>query len=349
MDELDLELIREKRREKKREEARRKFKLMLFLFLITGAMLSTGTYAWFSSNRIVYIEFFNVHVETDGGMQISADGDEWKSVLTLEDLISVHEGLYTTSTNQIPYQMRPVSTIGEIDRTSGFMKMYFGAAENDGSDNYILSTTRDVEERGSGLESDGNFIAFDVFLKTTGAKDMYLSGESYVKVDGEDSSVGIENSSRVAFVYEGNTTSDNNIAIVQGLSEATNDDVYIWEPNYDLHTESGVENARKIFGITTTETGGKQLGYYGVKQEFSESEHVYTSEADPDHYPNYFGKVNVDIATTSDNTANNFLITVPDGITKLRIYMWLEGQDVDSENNASYGNVDFYLQFTLNS
>lgn len=348
MDELELEIAKEKRKEKKKEEARKKFRFMLFWFMITGVLLTSGTYAWFSSNRIVYIEFFNVHVETDGGMQISADGQDWKSVLTLEDLTTVHEGVYSSSTNQIPFQMKPVSTIGEIDPASGFMKMYFGSAENDGSDNYILATSRDVEERGSGVDSSGNFIAFDIFFKTSGSKDMYLSGESYVKYDGEET-VGIEYSSRVAFVYQGNTTSDNNLTAIQGLSEATNNDVYIWEPNYDLHTEHGVENARKIFGITTSENGGKQLSYYGVKKEFSESEHVITSEADSDHYPDYFRKVDVDIATTSNNTSNSFLITVPDGITKMRVYMWLEGQDVDSENNASYGNIDFYLQFTLNS
>ena len=28
--------------------------------------------------------------------------------------------------------------------------------------------------------------------------------------------------------------------------------------------------------------------------------------------------------------------------------MWIEGQDVDSENNAAYGDIEYFLQFTLN-
>jgi hypothetical protein len=40
--------------------------------------------------------------------------------------------------------------------------------------------------------------------------------------------------------------------------------------------------------------------------------------------------------------------TVGSGITKMRIYMWVEGQDVDCENAASYDDIDFNLQLTVN-
>ena len=34
------------------------------------------------------------------------------------------------------------------------------------------------------------------------------------------------------------------------------------------------------------------------------------------------------------------------GITKVRVYMWVEGQDVDCENNASGGDLLYNLQFS---
>ena len=37
------------------------------------------------------------------------------------------------------------------------------------------------------------------------------------------------------------------------------------------------------------------------------------------------------------------------GITKMRIYMWVEGQDVDCENTASGGNIIYSLQITTES
>ena len=33
----------------------------------------------------------------------------------------------------------------------------------------------------------------------------------------------------------------------------------------------------------------------------------------------------------------------------MRIYMWIEGQDVDCENNASGGDLTFNLQFSSSS
>ena len=55
--------------------------------------------------------------------------------------------------------------------------------------------------------------------------------------------------------------------------------------------------------------------------------------------------------TINYKTKNGFTHYVPifsltSGITKVRIYMWVEGQDVDCENNASGGNIDFDLQIT---
>ena len=35
------------------------------------------------------------------------------------------------------------------------------------------------------------------------------------------------------------------------------------------------------------------------------------------------------------------------GITKLRIYFWLEGQDVDLENEVSGGELEFKLEIAI--
>ena len=40
------------------------------------------------------------------------------------------------------------------------------------------------------------------------------------------------------------------------------------------------------------------------------------------------------------------LFTINAGITKVRIYAWVEGQDVDCENDASGTNVTFNIKFT---
>ena len=35
------------------------------------------------------------------------------------------------------------------------------------------------------------------------------------------------------------------------------------------------------------------------------------------------------------------------GVTKVRVYMWVEGQDVDCEDNASGGTVSYNLSFSI--
>lgn len=331
--------------EKEKRKRRRKIFFLLLWFLLTGVLLSTGTYAWFSSNRIVEIEFFDVHVETDGGIQISSDAIDWHTVLSLTDLNNAPE-TYPDSVNQIPVNMRPVSTGGLVDTSTGYLKMYEGNVENTGIDHYVLSTFRSIEERGA-EESEASFISFDIFFRSTSPKDVYLSSESYVNYVGEEG-VGIENSARVAFVKEGYRDLNGDIDVIQHLKGATDDDVYIWEPNYDTHTRSGVENAFSVFGYEINEVDEPRIKYDGVIGEIDKSEDIDVSVANSDHFPNKFKKVNPSVATTRNFNKNQYLFHIDGGITKFRVYMWLEGQDVDSENNASFGDISYFLQFTLN-
>ena len=37
------------------------------------------------------------------------------------------------------------------------------------------------------------------------------------------------------------------------------------------------------------------------------------------------------------------------GVTKIRVYMWVEGQDVDCENNASGTDISYNVQLSTQS
>ena len=73
----------EKKKSKKRRY--RLFYLLLLLF-ITTITLSFSSYAWFTTNRLVKIDLLNVNVRAQGGIEISVDGTNWKSVLTVTDI-----------------------------------------------------------------------------------------------------------------------------------------------------------------------------------------------------------------------------------------------------------------------
>ena len=40
-------------------------------------------------------------------------------------------------------------------------------------------------------------------------------------------------------------------------------------------------------------------------------------------------------------------MTLPRGISKLRVYFWLEGQDVDMENEISGAELEFKLEMAV--
>ncbi len=328
--------------EEEERDSRRLFYLLIVL-AFTGIMLSTTTYAWFTTNRIVTVGNIDVKVQTEGSLEISADGSDWKTLVDYNNIISVHDTSYRTSTNQLPGFIKPVSTVGELDN-NGFMQMYLGVISSNFEGNYTVSSTRETDKEENGEETTGNYLAFDIFLRTTSTKDLYLTNESRLFYNGN--STGTENATRVAFIVEGNVPAGSDLGTIQSLFTVNTNNVYIWEPNYDTHTNSGVENARTVYNITTTETNAEALSYDGIKTTFNDQ--VQLSNAKASVYPNYFATVNPQIKTTKDNTTYQPLFTLTEGVTKVRVYMWLEGQDVDCENNASIGNLTLALQFSTN-
>ena len=324
---------------------KRKRRFLFIWFFFLTIFLSTITYAWFTSNRLVDLEFFDIHVETDGGLEISENAIDWKSELTVNELKNAYK-TYPSSLNQVPGVMKPMSSGGGLD-ANGYLNMFYGQADYGGNNKYYLTTYRKVEERTTEESNNGDYIAFDVFFKTTASKTVYLSSNSFVKPK-EGESVGIENSARVAFIREGSALSTTNITTVQNVKTTSDNNVIIWEPNYDVHTEHGVVNARRTYGIETTVTNADIISYDGVVGTVTNSAMVEIGDANSTNYPNLFSPVSVDIYTKNENNENKELFIIDEGITKIRIYMWLEGQDVDSENRASHGDISYYIEFTLN-
>lgn len=315
---------------------------LLLLLLLTALSLSFTSYAWFTTNRLVKVDLLDVSVRAQGGIEISTDGETWKGTVTLDDIKNARLK-YPGSVNQLPKTLEQVSTAGEIE--NGKIKMFSGAAVNDFVGNYILSTERSIETE-SFEDGEGKFIAFDLFLKTNMPAKLYLTPESTITYGG-DTSVGIENAVRVAFVNEGTVSVGSSLASIQGLTTNSNSDVHIWEPNYNSHTVYGIENARNVYGIETYD-GGERILYDGVSNVIGRSMKITPENANSSKYPGYFKRVNVEYYTVNNFRENVMLFDIRNGITKYRVYMWIEGQDVDCENNASVGNISLNLQFSTN-
>lgn len=320
----------------------RLFYLLLLLF-VTMISLSVSSYAWFTSNRLVKVDLLNVSVRAQGGIEISTDGSNWKGSVNVDDIMSAGNS-YPTSINQIPNVLEPVSS--GMNVSNGRLELFYGVASNDSNGDYVLESIRSVEEESFGNDSLGKFIAFDLFLKVNKDTVLYLTPESTITYGG-DTSFGIENAVRTAFVYEGVTPVGSAIGIIQGLSTNNIDDVYTWEPNYDTHTANGVSNARDVYGISIG-TISDRIDYDGIVSEFSSSDGVTINRANSGYYPEYFSRAKIDFYTVNGFSNSVQMFNLKNGISKIRVYMWIEGQDVDCENNASVGNISLNLQFSSN-
>lgn len=336
---------------KKRENNRNlRLRALLIILLICAVVFISSTYAWFTSNKEVSIQTIEVNVKTSAGIQISADGENWKSALTVNDIISAATS-HSELVDVIPTNVEPVSTDMSLG-TDGTLNMFYGEVKANSEGNFALQAAPDAPSSGA------HYIVFDVFLKTntdlaTGKVKIDCSSanaaeRSGVTVTGAQSSQGIQNASRIGFIKLGNIADGATGAQIRALgsTNASDSDTLLWEPNADSHTAAAISHALSTYGITTQDNG-TAIPYDGVKAQILEANAIELDKTNATDNATYFGAVSPDYSTAdTDRTDLNFF-SLDSGITKVRIYMWIEGQDVDCENNASGATVDFNLMFKL--
>lgn len=313
----------------------------LLVLLLIAILLIASTYAWFTANTVVTISTLNVHVEAKGGLQISADGINWKTVLSNDDIAPDKLTTYAANVNQIPETLEPVSTTGNV--TDGKMDMFYGVvtAATVASDgiklgDFTLTTSKENDTHGT----TGKYIVFDAFLKVDTNQPLSLTKNSGVKADTASDDRGLKNAARVAFVPSTDVAADGaSTDAIQGLVPGGT--AYIWEPNYDVHTAAAVSAASSIYKQDTIQKGADPLPYYGVKAAITKPVPLNSKDTAS------FTEVTPSIQTKEANDETKTVCNLSKGITKVRIYMWIDGQDVDCENNASGSDITYDVQFSI--
>lgn len=343
--------------EKKKKNKKRKLGSLLLLLFLTVVMLATSTYAWFTANKTVTISDINVYVATSSGLQISTNATDWKTLILNDDITAGYTlqdgGNTLDDKNQFPTELSPVSTVGTAN--AGLLNMYKGTVAADMADGgtFKLTATKETETKGT----TGAFIAFDIFLKTEKAEDLYLQNGSGVTVTDAKADNGLQYASRMAFVIEGNTTATDKPYNMANKFEAS--DIKILEPNYDGHTANGITNGQLYYtqyGDMSSLTAGKnnaKVAYDGVKDVITTG--IALAQTNATNNAEKFQRVTTielkdDFSKAAETESNKLLYSsFPAGVTKMRVYLWIEGQDIDCENNASGSYLTFNISFTQNA
>ena len=351
----------------KKNKKKSEMNAMFFIILLALVIFIISTYAWFSTQRNVSITNLNGTVEVAEGLEISLDAQNWSNGLVLgeeEGQLDIIDDAYAGNKNLKPSEMLPVSTLGQVSGQQQDLQMLRGKITN----SIQLSDIKAMVETESNPDSDTfpGYFAFDVFLKNSSKQDelddvLQLNYDSSLEImETDKSSTGLQNTARVAFAkYNG--TSDvmadqatilketAGIGVGAGTSYIT--DVAIWEPNSNDHVDYIVQNNNKITGAGASFNATTQMDTYALK-----STSIGQTIADIykwDGTESYLAKQNV-LQTTKTSTEDysiaegvqNLVSTTdgsttfgiaPNAICRIRIYLWLEGQDVDCINYASHG------------
>ena len=310
---------------------------ILLVFLLT--FLIGATYAWFSQNEEVTATDISLRVRTVQYLEVSTDAKSWYQQITLQEVVNADYDV--DRHNQTPTAFQPVSTTGSI--TDGNLNMFVGNSVLDSTNtsptygSWVMTTKRTIDGDGD----VGHYLVFDMYIKNTFSKVLYLGHDSYVGVK-TGSDPGIANTLRLGFVYEG-TTSSESTSTIQSLKTSNANNVVIWEPNYNKHTNAAIEIARSRYGKTLTNDMANYVSYLGVKDEITTPVPITSTDS------NYFGEVNHIVRTDSEfrdsDSDNLYLFDLPAGYSKIRIYAWIEGQDVDCINDLNGSNFIFNLNF----
>ena len=218
---------------------------------------------------------------------------------------------------------------------------------------------RNVSARAAGADP-----AFDPLLLDAGSR-VWINDASTDDGEQEGAGVtgtGLEYSSRVGFVIYGSTldlTAEGDASNpvdkqVRSLAATGTEKAVIWEPNDLNHTQYVVNNnGRGISGtsqaVTTYAITGGVTSITDVNEDTDGDANLIAPET---MKPAYTLAGGVTTATELTDVDGNAAGIMPNKISRVRVYVWLEGQDPDCIDMASTGdklNVTIKLDREENS
>ena len=297
---------------------KRAFISAIAMLIVSAIVLTSATYAWFSIAKSVKVESMELNVTSPEGIQISANTTAFTTKLTVDNIKGTDEtaggkrfNAYEGHINNIPTTVKPSSS---TFATSNALPAWFDGSINDQGTMDISGVSNEV---GSG------FVAFDLFVKLKSATTVKF-GSSTITCEGNSE---LPTAMRMALVNCGTVAEKAEASTIQAALPAQASASVVYEVDASNHTSaatllgaSGIMTTKPIFmagsGIRTDSTYNNIVsgGYYDTA-------------------------LRVTLATTAANAK----VDLKAGISRVRVYMWMEGNDVDCANDVAGSTINFNL------
>jgi len=306
---------------------KRSFVGAIALLVISAITLTTSTFAWFSMGKEAKIETMELTVSSSDGFEISANANlnGWTSTLTPAEIFNLEEGdrNFTTKdsymvadvdTNYLPTMLKPVSCAFG-GSSADFFSANLAAATTEGP---ISQTTGGQEAADA-----AGFVAFDLYIKSGFAaeQNLYFNQSEFVEADNNATlDKHAISALRVAFAYYG---SNADASAAKALS--TMQSAVVYEPASTVASDGSTKAAE-----TTYYVNGAGTGLTKAAKTFAQSNsNIVASSA----------------REVADNDANNQYITVQPGINKFRVFIWVEGNDMDCIDDIASDELSATFRF----
>jgi hypothetical protein len=301
---------------------KRAFISAIAMLIVSAIVLTSATYAWFSMAKKVEVESMELNVTSPEGIQISANTTSFTTKLTTANITGTDEtssgkrfNAYEGNTNHIPETIKPSSSTFAVSSSTGLPSWYDGSINENGTmDIYSTSDTA------------GGYVVFDLFVKLKSATTVKF-GESTITCEGNDE---LPTAMRIALLNCGLVAEKADATVIQAthnLSSTANKVVY--EVDATNHTSS----AQAMIGTGTLSTL-RPIAYAGTN---------ITCEP----YSNTVLACTGDLSATLAQTASAATIKLQAGVSRVRVYMWMEGNDIDCGNDVAGATINFNLILTI--
>lgn len=297
---------------------KRAFISAIAMLVVSAIVLTSATYAWFSMAKRVEVAEMELNVTSPEGIQISANTSAFTTKLTVANIkgddtsdAGKRFNAYAGHTNNVPETVKPSSS---VFNTNGALPQWFDGSINDSGTMDIYSVSNEV---GSGL------VAFDLFVKLK-APTTVKFGNSTIECSGNPD---LKTAMRIAIL---------NCGTVEEKADSTAIETA-------LKTNLSNDNNKKvIYELDGYKHSANAIASGAVSGTYVTTRGIVTAGLGVNCNPTYKNIVSYntsDILAKIATTATDAKINLTDGVTRLRVYMWMEGNDIDCANDVAGSNI----------
>lgn len=308
---------------------KRAFVSAIAMLIVSAIVLTSSTFAWFSMSKQATVDSMDLTVSSPEGIQISANASAWTANLTIDEIFNTDEtttsryDAYEDNANLYPADLVPVSSSFEYPDTDTGRVNFYKATLNDSGYANVATVSQTA-----GNANNAGLIAFDLFFKVANDTTVYF-GTSEFK---DNSSSDVLTSLRLGFTPLGNVPIGSTAAEAQALNtftRGTNNIVYeVDSMNRSADAASLGQTPGKLttkYVAATSAAGQTTNGILNNTQTRTTAAKL--------------------ILDTDNASVKSFNLKA--GVTKMRVFLWVEGNDIDCQNSIAGAAFTAALKFTI--